>query len=568
MASAPGSSGAILGIVDRIVRLTANEQAAGSLPQMDLDQLRYRAAEAAQMLGPASSEGAVAAAAPTLCALAVACVGVVESAELSTGLARLVSAGCEVLAGLLATRSGGSGGESVEQLVHFSWVDETLEDLSDQLDFLSLEVYCGLARLESAVTESDALPIVLDPGQDSFGTYWGSLEHRQALQDLSAWLLCVVFRALGHQVSAKRLMEFANHDCLLLCALLRGLFAAHAGDSGLPDDLLQVQGSALDALCGLTAPELAFSSPGSCCGDSIEAQNQALDVYLEVVCAAVVETGLFGAALDVVLASARKDAAGLGTGGVAIARGAGLLGFFAALVLEADTAVVTEDDPRPPPIHFREELYRHADKLGSLLEAVLAAGSGTPAQLRGLVSSCAALSAALAAARAAESSEDGFTLACRMLLQTCLEAGLGPAPDAVVLAALAALAANVEDLEISHARLSELIAALQPEGRARARSRLVHSDKRGRLPVYGDADRVLMLFDERNSVATVAAPSAPAPRPLEAPRAESRQPGGLRNLLANAPQDSPVVSLILIFFFLRLRSHFGVSWAPPHGFLG
>ncbi|CAE8620905.1 unnamed protein product, partial [Polarella glacialis] len=85
------------------------------------------------------------------------------------------------------------------------------------------------------------------------------IKHRQSLQELSAWLLCVVFRAIGYSsVSARGLMEFANHDLLCLCALLRGLFAARTNDNSLPHDTAVIQGIALDALSGLTAPELAF----------------------------------------------------------------------------------------------------------------------------------------------------------------------------------------------------------------------------------------------------------------------------------------------------------------------
>ena len=59
---------------------------------------------------------------PCLCGLAVECIHVVERAELSTVLARLVTAGCELLATLLLPLADGC------EACSFDWVRETLED--------------------------------------------------------------------------------------------------------------------------------------------------------------------------------------------------------------------------------------------------------------------------------------------------------------------------------------------------------------------------------------------------------------------------------------------------------
>ncbi|CAE8657462.1 unnamed protein product, partial [Polarella glacialis] len=171
-----------------IIRLTLNDQVIAALPPMDVEQLRHRAQEAMQTLALSSdgSDGGrrrpPVASVPALCGLAVECVNVVERAELTTGMARLVAAGCEVLAALLVPRLEDP---TSEEGWSFDWVEETLEDISDQLDFLALEVYCGLGRLEGMVTESDELPVCLDPEDDVFGAYWGTIEHRQSLQELS-----------------------------------------------------------------------------------------------------------------------------------------------------------------------------------------------------------------------------------------------------------------------------------------------------------------------------------------------------------------------------------------------
>jgi len=148
----PGSNGALLDVVDRILRLTLHDQVIAILAPIDVEQLQHRSKEALETLSLTDAghggrgEGQVAAASPVLCSLAVECINVVERAELTTSVARLVSAGCEVLAGLLIPRlqNRDSSISAVEESHSFSWVDDTLEDLSDQLDFLALEVYCGL----------------------------------------------------------------------------------------------------------------------------------------------------------------------------------------------------------------------------------------------------------------------------------------------------------------------------------------------------------------------------------------------------------------------------------------
>eukprot|EP00438_Fugacium_kawagutii_P020510 Skav212687 [mRNA] locus=scaffold1930:157494:166482:+ [translate_table: standard] len=184
------------------------------------------------------------------------------------------------------------------------------EDLSDQIDFLALE----------------------------------------ALQ-----LMCVLFRALGYaSVTASSLMEFVNHDLLCLCSLLRGLFAVRADDSSLPHDTSDIQGVALDALCGLTAPNLAFPHGDGSEGDIYE-QNRSLRCYLEVLGAAMVETGVLESAVDAALARCSRfpkegSASQEYTNGhcPGAASGSKLIQFVASLL---------------------GQVHRIADKLGRLLEA-------------------------------------------------------------------------------------------------------------------------------------------------------------------------------------------------------
>jgi len=570
--STPGSNAALVDVVDRILRLTQNNEVAVALTTIDRDNLQHRAKEALETLslcGDGTAE--VEAATPSLCGLAVECVNVVERAELSTGLARLVTAGCEVLAALIHPRLLGDDSPGFSPIDKFTWVHETLEDLSDELDFLALEVYCGLGRLEGMVTESDELPIVPDPIFDHFESYWGSIEHKQALQELSAWLLCVVFRALGRDaVTARSLMEFANHDLLCLCALLRGLLASEAGggaSGGLPDDAVDIQGVALGALCGLTAPELAFPHHGEEEGVSILDQNRVLTLYLEVLCAAFVETGLLEAVTGTTLERIRRSRAPSDA-----ALGARVLGLLARLVMQAESVTPSAEDPSPPGIRIRDEVVRRADRLGSLLEAVLV----TPpsgAVLRDLVASCAGLTAPLAARRQRDCSDDGLTLACRVLLATCLDSTVvdEDADGAAMLAALVALAANVDDLDISRVQLAERIGRLRPEDRARGRARLCRDDSM-RLPVHGRLDDAAALFGDATPGQSEEAeeggagsrpvvgdfrtlPAAPleklhrsfskesagvkaAPPPAAAPpAADPAGRGGLRDLVQHAPEE-------------------------------
>ena len=86
-------------------------------------------------------------------------------------------------------------------------------------------------------------------------------------------------------------------------------------------------------------------------------------------------------------------------------------------------------------------------------------------------------------------------ITCHIMLHVMLLPGsLAGADGAAVLAALAALAANVDDLEISRARLAELISQLQPHDRERAHARLVRSNQT-RLLVRGVArEQLLQLF--------------------------------------------------------------------------
>lgn len=567
----------LLGIVDRIIRLAMSDEVVASLPSMDTEHLQHRAQEAMHAL----ADQPVNAASPALCSLAVECISVVERAELSTALARLVTTGCEILAALLLPRmgaaetcSGGGSGLRFNWVDGFDWVEDTLEDLSDKLDFLALEVYCGLGRLEGTVSESDALPVVLDPDLDNFGTYWGSIEHKLALQELSTWLMCVVFRALGYSmVTAKHLMEFANYDVLCLCALLRGLLALNPDTAqGLPHDAADIHGTALNAVCGLTAPELAFPHADGSEEESIEQQNRLLHCYLEILCAATVETGLLEALLPAALASAQRDLA-LGRPST---HGWRVLALLAALMLEADAAEPSAEDPSPPPLRFREMLIQRADQLGSLLEAVLASGCEEPVRLKELVVSCAILSAGLAAHRLPDCQDDGFTLACRMLLATGLDLCCGQGPDvATLLVALATMAANVGDLEISRARLLELISGLHMDDRRRARARLTRKD-RMRLPVHGGPATLLELFPVEAAVAA-GSEDITAPAQTLPPAAPTMEPSraplmGLRDIVQNAPKDfrcaldgkllcDPVVSPAGMVFE---RSTL-ISWLQKHG---
>lgn len=525
--SVPGSNADLLEVVDRILRLTLNDQVASALLPSDIDGLQHRAQEALQTLSISISDGGdgashrqVVAATPALCGLAVECVNIVEKAELSTGLARLVATGCEVLAGLLACR--------ISLEVHsdpssFEWLHNTLEDLSDQLDFLALEVYCGLGRLESA-TEADDWSAVPEHTFDHFESYWGSIEHRQALQELSAWLLCVVFRALGYaDVTASKLMDFANHDVLCLCALLQGLLAARPGGTGLPHDVAVIQGVALRAVCGLTAPELAFPYYAQQQGDKIEDQNRILMLYREVLCAAFVETGLFEAALDTALLHARSDDDGKLVG-------VHFLAFLAAVLKQAGDVQPTLEDPSPPALRFRAVVHRRADRLGSLLHAVSSVHLPSSFQ-KELVSSCAELAALISAS--CENAEDAFTLECRMLLTLWLEHGLAQEFDApALLVALAAVAANVGDFAISRPRLIELAGCLTPSDRARGRARFARAD--GPTLARHAAD-VLLLFDDPYSPPVEAPPPTMPPASLAPRIAAPPAAPGLRDLVQNAP---------------------------------
>ncbi|CAK9068932.1 Hypothetical protein SCF082_LOCUS34620, partial [Durusdinium trenchii] len=453
---------------------------------------------------------------PSLCGLAVECINVVERAELSTVLARLVTAGCEVLAALLLPLADG-------QACSFDWVRETLEDLSDQIDFLALEVYCGLGRLESKVLESDELPVVLDPIEDDFGAYWGSIEHRQALQELSAWLMCVLFRALGYSsVTAGGLMEFVNHDLLCLCSLLRGLFAVRSDDSSLPHDTGEIQGVALLALCGLTAPDLAFHRSDGSEGD-IHEQNRALNFYLEVLGAAMVETGVLESAVDAALVR---------SGGFAKEGAATGFKFFQFLSsLLAPVAAPTREVPHSPLLKLRAHVHRIADKLGRLLEAVLAQGFDSNISLRELLASCACLAAALVSQSglAEGCSDDHFTLSCRLLVTTCCDApnlGCAEVGDrAATLAALGALACNVGDLDYVSPRFSEYISLLPADDIARARMRLTRHDRYG-LVLTPAGDNLLALFG-----------TAPVPAPKVVPAEPPPAKPGLRDIVQNAPKD-------------------------------
>lgn len=561
MAQLPGSNAALLEVVDRILRLTLNEQVACSLTSTDLDGLQHRANEALETLALADASpgghGAdcqVAAATPSLCGLAVECVRTVERAQLTVGLARLVAAGCEILSALLVPRLG-QNASAIAPSGEFAWVDDTLEDLSDQLDFLALEVYCGLGRLEGAAYESQELPIVPDHIFDRFESYWGSLEHRQALQELSTWLLCVVFRAIGYSdVTARGLMEFTNHDLLCLCALLRGLLACRPGDHGLPHDSFEIQGVALNALCGLTAPELAFPYYGEDETANINDQNRVLALYREVLCAAVVETGLMEAAVTSTLVYVR------GMSGAASNLGVRFLSFLAALIREADRAEASTDDiALPPALRVRAEIARHADQLGSLLD-LLVEQPPAGAILRELMLSCAGLAAPLSRRENTDGADDGFTFACRVLLANCLDAGCTEDSEgASMLAALASLAASVGDLEISKPRFAELVGRICPEDRARARSRLTRPgslrleahDVAAIAEIFGDAALPEAVAPEpalspapvgsettcAPLASVIAVPTlAPASAPAPAKPAAAATPG-LRDIITNAPEQ-------------------------------
>mmetsp|Transcript_74573 Transcript_74573/g.207253 ORF Transcript_74573/g.207253 Transcript_74573/m.207253 type:complete len:673 (-) Transcript_74573:92-2110(-) len=570
---------ALLEVVDRILRLTLNDDVSSALLSVDVDQLQHRAQEAVETLALTEEAGAgpCAAATPALCGLAVECVQIVEKTELSTHLARLVSAGCELLAALLEPHVAGKAAAASEGWT-FDWADETLEDLADQLDFLALEVYCGLVRLQGAVAASHSLPVVEDPTHDEFGGFWDSIEHRQTLEELAAWLLCVIFRAIGYgAVTAKTMMNFANNDLLCLCTLLRGLLALRPGrvSTGLPNDTPELQRLALDVLGGLTTPDLAFplaAVTGDSGGaeDSIEDQTRVLASYRELLCAAVLETGLLQVALQVHLARVRA-ALGLDTATSA----AQFLSFLSTLAMQVDgdmaligqSAVAMDCDN--PAIRLREQICVNADLIGSLLELVWATVFGDDGtkcvggagSLRGeLLASCARLSETVARARREFEAEDGFTLACRMLLATQLEGVIAPSGPTEQ-AALVALAANVEALDIYRPRLLEILFAQRPEDLARARARLARTD-RLRLPIVGNLPAALAIFDTALAAVSAGAAVADAPalppaaptepaspansasQPAQSLLASTRTapasvaaPKGLRDVVQNAPKE-------------------------------
>lgn len=523
----------LLDLVERVQRLSIQENVVGQLTPADVEQLQYRVNQAQATL--ASCDGSpesLEAATPGLCSLSVECISAVERTELSTGPARLVTAGCEVLAHLLQSKAQGAIAPG-----NFSWVEETLTELSDQMDFLALELYCGLGRLEGAVQESEALPVLMtssaDPEQDTFGHYWGSIEHKQVLQELSTWLMCVIFRALGYSaVTAKTLMEFANNDVFLLCSLLRGLLAARPATNAvaltprstdsLPEDALELQKLALNAICGLAAPELAFSGNSHYArtalveGAGIVDQTRMLGIYIEVLGAAMVETGVLDVALQAAAGMARAAKCGLMP---AVGAPARFLSFLVSLTLQTDEEAVCERTLR--------EVAKRADELGRLVEDLLEL-QPSAIQMKDLATSCAGLSCAIASAHQvdgkADGVEDGLTLACRVLLTTALDPASPsavPEDDAMFLSALVVLAANVEDLALHRANFEARLARLGPEHRGRARARLTRTDSL-RLPVReGLMPSVLAVFDSANAAADDAAAAATEKAAAEAAAAEA-----------------------------------------------
>mmetsp|Transcript_10518 Transcript_10518/g.23489 ORF Transcript_10518/g.23489 Transcript_10518/m.23489 type:complete len:630 (-) Transcript_10518:15-1904(-) len=540
----PGSNAAVVEIVGRIICLT-REQLGGALATGDIDTIRRCAGQAMEDLARSDggSSGARASepvvdAIPCLCSLAMACIEVVEKVELNTGLARLVSAGYEILAALLLQRYEPAG-EAVES---------TLENLCDCIDFLALEIYCTLCRPEAVATACH-----YNSADDEFGLgdYWGCLEHRQAMQELSVWLLCTVFRAVGPAaVNAPLLMEFTNSDPLCLCSLLRGFFSMRPDASNAPHDSFLLQSMALSALCGLTAPELAFPFYSGDDGSAdIHEQNKVLLLYLEVLCSAVVETGLFLPAIEAALAQAyaASQVPGWEARGRTSVR---FLSFLSALVLQAEQEVPDEDDPWPPGRRLQSEMQRRVDELGKLLETILGAGPGgsRPEYLRAgsvlkdLLLAAAGICAALAG-DASRHTEDAFTSVCRMLLAECLVEGsmcfaaTAESERAGLLVGLTVLAANVGDLCLYAERLSAMAACIAEEERHRSRARLL-STGYGRLPLRAGSAEVLAIFScpADQFPASTSYGSAPA-KVGTAEVNSATKPGTLRDLVQQAPQE-------------------------------
>jgi len=191
----------------------------------------------------------------------------------------------------------------------------------------------------------------------------------------------------------------------------------------------------------------------------------------------------------------------------------------------------------PPALRLRAAVLQRADLLGGLLHATIATPlSGSDWRL--LLSSCSELAVLISA----ENPDDGFTLECRMLLESLLESGCGEDGDAAgTLAALAALAANVGDFEVCRGRISQMIARLPPNDRARGRSRFTRMDS---LSVRGGSSTVLELFSDPSELqqAPVLAPPLAAAVPAAAPPAVAGLGGGaaagsLRDIVQNAPEQ-------------------------------
>jgi len=353
-------------------------------------------------------------------------------------------------------------------------------------------------------------------------------------------------------------MDFVNHDLLCLCALLRGLLAIHPGsdEGSLPHDVAELQALALQGLCGLTAPELAF--PGSGEGEEeddeaahgIAERNLALSFYLEVLCAAVVETGLLEGALNATLLRARM-ATSPAEATQHAASAVHFLSFLAALVLRAEVAErLQPPEPAHPALRLRAEVARRADGLGLVLEAVLAVGLVSSSQTKELTLACATLSAGLGVNDDAggqefpEGGDDAFTLACRSLLSLLHDGGLGDAmhrDTAATLVAFAAVAVHVGEWETWSPFVAQAAGRLSAEECQRASFRLSRTDAM-RVPVRAvrgiGIAALLPLFRRAAPASAAELPTQPATQVASAtPAALAPSPGGLRDVVLHAPAE-------------------------------
>lgn len=223
-------------------------RAVGSVPASALDDA---AGDLLLVLTIREGDGTQSWPAENLRSVTERCLGLLESDLSVTTIAETCASGLALTAAALARGDAASDGDR-------SWAFSVLERVGEDLNVVTVEIFRGIVRLEEEIEDAE------DEDALTF-SYWTALELSQTWRRLAVWIFAVLAAlAKPRRLQAEDLWEWAGRDALAIFVLVRALLTYDSWSEGfvsvgLPQDLLTLQQSVLEAALSLQLPSVAFA---------------------------------------------------------------------------------------------------------------------------------------------------------------------------------------------------------------------------------------------------------------------------------------------------------------------